>query len=236
MGIELSTLSPSFEPVLYTDLQNTRGCLCEIRNPESNLLIFLGRVRSADEDSITVVPAGGREAPPTIYKAEYKLVLRIPGQQTLVWRGVVAGSSRSFWKFADLVQYHHQEQRGAFRQPVQKQARVLCINRLYPGAPMDQEVYYARLCRVLDISLGGLLLQSEDLYASGDHLAVMDLWLDEGLRRPFLFTVQVRWSSRVPNQRFCRCGCAFEAMTLREEDRLCATILNLQRKDIAKRA
>ena len=86
---------------------------------------------------------------------------------------------------------------------------------------------------VLDISLGGLQLQCEDSYAPGDHLAVMNLYLDPTSSRPFLFSVQVRWASKVPNQRLYRCGCSFEPMSVQNEDRLCAAILNLQRADIA---
>ena len=132
-----------------------------------------------------------------------------------------------------MTRVHHEELRKGFRETVQKRTNILCLNALYPGAPTKSEACYARMGLVLDISLGGLQLQCEDSYAPGDHLAVMNLYLDPTSSRPFLFTVQVRWTSRVPNQRLYRCGCSFEPMSVQNEDRLCAAILNLQRADIA---
>ena len=233
MATDLSIFKQPPSPPHYDDLHSAVGCLCEVRNPNSNHLIFLSRVQKFDGHALTVLPAGGREAPPVLYNTEYKLVLRIPDAPMLVWRGSICGSTRSFWKLDRLVRCHHEELRGSFRQPIQQRAKVLCVNALYPGTSTGNDTYYARMCRILDISLGGLQLQCEDLYTSGDHLAVMDLHLDPTSSRPFLFTVQVRWSAQVPDQRFCRYGCAFEPLSVQDEDRLCAAILNIQRADIA---
>ena len=233
MAAEFSTLAQAPSPPYYDDLRKAVGCFCEVRNPNSNQLIFLSRVQRFDGNAVTVVPTGSREAPPVLYNTEYKLVLRIPNAPTLVWRGMICGSTGSFWKLDRLTRCHHEELRKSFRQTVQKRTNILCLNALYPGAPTKSEACYARMGLVLDISLGGLQLQCEDSYAPGDHLAVMNLYLDPTSSRPFLFTVQVRWTSKVPNQRLYRCGCSFEPMSVQNEDRLCAAILNLQRADIA---
>lgn len=233
MATDYLISNPSSRPAHSEDLRRAVGCLCEVRNPDSNRLIFLARVRNFDGRAVTVLPTGGRETPPVLYNAEYKLVLRIPDSPALVWRGLICGSTRSFWKLDHLSRCHHKEQRGNFRQPIQARATALCINALYPGAPVSSEAYYSRTCRVLDISLGGIQLQCEDLYSPGDYLAIMNLYLESSSSRPFLFTVRIRWAEQIPGQRFCRCGCSFEPMSVQEEDRLCAAILSLQREDIA---
>lgn len=233
MATDLSMLKQPPLPPYYEDLHRAVGCLCEVRDPSSNRLIFLSRVQRFDGHAVTVVPTGVREAPPVLYNTEYKLVLRIPDVPMLVWRGSICGSTRSFWKLDRLARCHHEELRESFRQPIQQRANVLCVNALYTGATARKDVYYARMCKVLDISLGGLQLQCEDPYTPGDYLTVMDLYLDPTSSRPFLFTVRVRWSAQVPDQRLNRCGCAFEPLSTQDEDRLCAAILNIQRADIA---
>ena len=165
MAAEFSTLAQAPSPPYYDDLRSAVGCFCEVRNPNSNQLIFLSRVQRFDGNAVTVVPTGSREAPPVLYNTEYKLVLRIPNAPTLVWRGMICGSTRSFWKLDRLTRCHHEELRKSFRQTVQKRANILCLNALYPGAPTKSEACYARMGLVLDISLGGLQLQCEDSYA-----------------------------------------------------------------------
>lgn len=146
--------------------------------------------------------------------------------------GNICGSSRSFWKLNRLVSCHRKEQRVNFRQPVSLRANALCINALYPGSPRGKDEYFARLCKVVDVSLGGIQLRGQDVYQPGDHLLLMNLWLDQSQSQPFVFTVQVRWSAPISTVE-TRLGCSFESMSIRDEDRLCAAILELQRLDLA---
>ncbi len=222
------------EPLSQSHLKELRGAvghLCEVRKPD-NTLIFLGRVQEFDGSSLSVWPAGGREAPPVIYNDEFKLILHIPRKPALVWMGNICGSSRSFWKLNRLVSCHRKEQRVNFRQPVSLRANALCINALYPGSPRGKDEYFARLCKVVDVSLGGIQLRGQDVYQPGDHLLLMNLWLDQSQSQPFVFTVQVRWSAPISTVE-TRLGCSFESMSIRDEDRLCAAILELQRLDLA---
>lgn len=218
-----------------TELREAAGHLCEVRKPEDNRLIFLGRVQGVDNGALVIWPAGGREAPPVIYNSEFKLILHIPQKSALVWLGNVQGSSRSFWKLGNLFKCHRQEQRVNFRQPISLRANALCVNALYPEKPRGADQYYARLCKVVDVSLGGVQLRSQDRYRPGDHLLLTNLWLDASQPQPFVFTVQIRWAQAV-NTVEHRYGCCFEPMSIRDEDRLCAAILELQRIDLASRS
>lgn len=213
------------------ELREAVGHLCEVRK-SNNTLVFLGRVQGLDGSALVVCPAGGREAPPVIYNDEFKLILHIPRKSALVWVGKICGSSRSFWKLGGLFKCHRKEQRINFRQPVSLRANALCINAMYPGSPRGEETYYARLCKVVDVSLGGVQLRSQDRYRSGDHLLLTNLWLDRSQPQPFVFTVQIRWAEQISSME-SRFGCFFEPMSIRDEDRLCAAILELQRVDIA---
>lgn len=213
------------------ELPQAVGCLCEVRRPD-NQLIFLGRVQNFDGRAVIVVPTSAREAPPVIYKDEFKLIFRIYHHVPLVWRCAVSGSTRNFWKLDCLNPYYRKEHRSTFRQPVNLRARVLCVNPLFPGGTLKNEENFAKLHKVLDVSLGGLQLEGEELFHPGDYLLVMDLFLDGSVPRPFVFIVQVRWAESV-GRRSARCGCTFLPMSAAEEDRLCAAIFKLQRQDIS---
>lgn len=213
------------------ELHQAIGCLCEIRKPD-NQLIFLGRVQDFDGRAVMVVPTSAREAPPVIYKDEFKLVFRVPEQPPLVWRCEISGSTRNFWKLDCLNPYHREEHRSNFRQPINLRAKVLCINSLYPQKGQHEEETYAKLCKVLDVSLGGLQLQSQNFFHPGDYLLVMDLFLDQSNDRPFVFTVHTRWEEHL-GRMDSRYGCAFQPMSIADEDRLCAAIFDLQRQDIS---
>jgi hypothetical protein len=219
--------------VLAAELRQAVGCLCEVRRPDNNKLVILGRIQNFDGRAVWVYPIGGKEAPPVICNDEFKLVLRITGRPALVWRGQIRNSSPSFWALDRLVHCHRKEQRGNFRQTVFQRANVLCVNALYPHSRRGEDEYYARLCKVMDVSLGGLQICSQDSFQPGDHLLVMNLWLDESLPQPFVFTTQVRWAESDNRAAWVRYGCSFEQMSTWEEDRLCNAIFNLQRDDIA---
>lgn len=213
------------------ELHQAVGCLCEVRKPD-NQLVFLGRVQDFDGRAVMVVPTSAREAPPVIFKDEFKLVFRIHERPPLVWHCEISGSTRWFWKLDCLNPYHREELRSNFRQPVNARAKVLCINPLYPGKALREEETYAKLCKVLDVSLGGLQLQGQNFFHAGDYLLIMDLFLDPSDRRPFAFTVHVRWKQEL-GPLDSRYGCAFQPMSVQEEDRLCAAIFSLQRQDIS---
>lgn len=233
-GIPIQQEGPAPSPGTFSvELQRAVGCLCEVRKLD-NALVFLGRISAFDGRAITVLPTGGKEAPPVIYNDTFKLVLHITGEPALSWTGKICGSTRSFWRLDHMIRCHFREQRTAFRQTVNLRANVLCINALYPDATPHADQLYARLCRVMDVSLGGIQLRGQDLYRPGDHLLLMNLWLIEGAEQPFVFTTCVRWSEQISRME-CRYGCAFERMNIRDEDRLCAAILELQRSDIADR-
>lgn len=212
------------------ELLDAVGHLCEVRRP-NNTLVFLGRVKSYDGASLCILPTGGRDAPPVIYNDEFKLILHSPNHPSLAWLGRVTGSSPAFWMLGKLTSCHQSEQRVTFRQPVSLRANLLCINALYPGGPRGKDEYFSRICKVVDVSLGGVQLRGPDFYRPGDHLLLTNFCLEKD--QPFVFTLRVRWAAQVSPVE-AHLGCSFEHMTTRDEDRLCASILELQRQDIAR--
>lgn len=211
-------------------LRDTEGCLCEVRRTD-NEMVFLARVQESDGKSVSLVPEGEEQIPPTIYNNEYKLVFYVSGKQALSWSGRICGSTPAFWKLDRLMPYHLREQRNHFRQPIFVEVDVLCINALY-GSSLGRRESNTRPGRVLDISLGGLRMNSRETYQVGDHLLVSNLWLKSVRDRPFTFPVTVRWSEAV-NAYEVRYGCSIERLSARDEDRLCNAIFTLQREDIA---
>ena len=107
----------------------------------------------------------------------------------------------------------------------------LCIHALYPTGPRGKDEYFSRVGKVVDVRRGGVQLRGPDFYRPGDHLLLTNLYLDKA--RPFVFTLHVRWAAQVSPVE-AHLGCSFENMTVRDEDRLCAAILELQRQDIAR--
>ena len=221
---------PPTKPQHAKELRETVGHLCEVRKP-NNTLVFLGRVKSYDGASLCILPTGGRGAPPVIYNDEFKIILHVPNRPSLAWMGHITGSSPSFWMLGKLTSCHQSEQRVSFRQPVALRANLLCINALYPNGPRGKDEYFSKVCKVVDVSLGGVQLRGPDFYRPGDHLLLTNLYLDKA--RPFVFTLHVRWAAQVSPVE-AHLGCSFENMTVRDEDRLCAAILELQRQDIAR--
>ncbi|BDF72449.1 hypothetical protein CE91St41_34310 [Oscillospiraceae bacterium] len=207
------------------------GARCELRSQEDNSLVFLGRIQGFDGRAVTVYAAAGGEVPPVIYNTPFKLVIRAPGRSALVWRGKICGSARGFWKLDQLSVFHYAEHRAHFRQPVSLPARVLCINSLHGSSPRRFSPSLLQPCRVMDVSLSGVRLRCREAFVRGDWLLLTGLDLLSDGEPPFAPTCRVCWADRLQGNEFLF-GCSFSPMGLQEQDRLCAAIFTLQRRDI----
>ena len=87
-------------------------------------------------------------------------------------------------------------------------------------------------CLIIDVSLGGLQIESAQMFRSGDRVMILSMTLSDG-GEPFSFKATVRWVSPLEDG-LARCGCSFESLSLRDENRLCAAILQIQRNDLAQ--
>jgi len=213
-------------------LRRSVGCLCEVRSVETNAMVLLGRIRIYDGEILTIVSASGRELRPVIYNTEYKLVLHIPGIQAASWHGQICGSSRQIWMFDQVYCFHQEEQRDTFRQPLNRPAHVLDISDGYIPHFDKPKLAASKPCRIIDVSLGGLQIESAQMFRSGDRVMILNMTLSDG-GEPFSFKATVRWVSPIEDG-LARCGCSFESLSLRDENRLCAAILQIQRNDLAQ--
>lgn len=217
------------EAALRAALHSSVGSRCEVRGAD-NTLVFLGHIFKYDGQAVTIYPTGGGEVPPVIYNTDFKIVIHTPGRPALVWTGQICGSSRYFWMLDHLDLLHYEELRSTFRQPISLDAKILCINSLYPDQPSRLPAR-TMPCRILDISLGGLQLRCKTGFVRKDWLFVSDLFLKGPYQPPFAFTCQICWISSWERGESVY-GCRFSPIWSREEDRLCSAILGLQRADL----
>lgn len=178
----------------------------------------------------------GMEVPPVIFNTEVKLIIRglrnkkDPG--ALVLFGKICGSSRSVWKIDRLNPFTFDEQREAYRQRIAVPARVLCLNSVYkPGEPWVKKRYAATMCRLIDISMTGILFSSREALQRDDWLVLLDVRLLRGTT-PFVLTCQVRRIEEISDKESAY-GCYFTHISASERDRLCSIIFDIQREDIS---
>ncbi|MDF2838949.1 MAG: hypothetical protein K0S60_652 [Evtepia sp.] len=216
---------------LLDELKDVAGSQCEMRSM-NNILICLGRVQSLQGESLTIVSNTGLDMPKTIYNTLYKIIIRKPGETTLVFCGQICGSTRSFWKLDRLELLQFKENRAYFRQPVSGQAYVVCINDLLKTDAQKEEVKKAKFCRVLDISLEGIQVWVREAnFKVGDWLLLVDVLLSPDDNRLHKFICQV--CRTIEDGRGGHLiGCRIELMNEWEQNSLCSDIFSLQRKDI----
>lgn len=218
---------------MVDELMEADGARCELRSVKNDL-IFLGRIQRTDGETVTVAEATGRAVPPVIYNTEVKLIVRglkVMKGMPLVLYGQICGSTQNIWKLDHLESFAFSERREAFRQKVETSARILCINSIYmPMRAARQKRYDASICRLIDISLSGVLVRSREHLESGDCLLMLDARLLPG-EKPYVFTCQVCRVEMYSKHEF-HYGCSFLSLSPGELDRLCKSIFALQRQDI----
>lgn len=204
-----------------------RGAAVEVMTPE-NRLLFVGRIEATQEGAVCIRDTNDDTLPMVLVNKDLKLRF-FTDQGSVVLQGKVCGSTMRMWKVDRLRSAFTHEHRAFFRQSISVEVMAQCGKRLARGGPPN--VLFP--CQVLDISAGGMLLGSKELYAEGDLLLVTDIPLLADAPT-FSFNCLVRRSG-VWNKGVIRYGCQFVALTARDQDRLLQAIFAIQREEIRKR-
>ena len=200
------------------------GMAVEVLSLE-NSLIRVTRVESYQNGAVILRDAKGDNLPRMVYNQELKLRFFHNGEGTLLL-GRICGSTDQIWKVDRMESKFFKEQRAFFRQRMTTRALGRCHRRSARGV-VAKEGYP---CRVLDVSAGGLLLLSGEIFALGDRLVITGLELTPSME-PFTFQCQVRRAG-ARERGLVRYGCQFEALRPREQDRLLEAIFTVQREEI----
>lgn len=231
------------EMLLIKQLRENLGAMCEVRTP-SNDLIYVGKLTAVDVDHITISQSKSNQPPPAIYNTEVKVNVRGPNLPLMVLGGRVGMSGDEFWCVGTLRHYKSAENRNFFRQRISARAVVSRIAlfdvpdadayRVFPEQETEQEDDPPVPARLLDISLGGILFGSKEQFALGEHVALANVQLlpDE---LPFSFLCKILRVDLYARPDMILCGCKFEKLGEREQDRLCRAIFVLQRNELRKR-
>lgn len=193
-----------------------------------NVLAFVGRVKEFDGQSLTIRDARDDFVPPVMYNQDVKLRFYHDGE-SLVLHGKISGSSRLIWRVDRLEKKFGAEKRAAFRQNVSVDASV---ELLVPArSTMVRKTGVSMPCKLLDISVGGLLIRCPANFQPMDRIRVSGIRIQENTQ-PFSFQCVVRRIQVVRNNFLC--GCQFVNLATRDEDRLLQAIFAVQREHLRR--
>ena len=210
----------------FDELDIRPGMMVEVLTMK-NVLTFVGRVRSFSPNAVlTIKEAADAELPPVLYNQEVKLRF-FQRDRSLVLRGQICGSTRWIWRVDRLESQFGAEQRMFFRQNVNLTAQVQKVQE----AEGEETLTSPTPCTVLDISVGGLMVTTRAALETGDRLVVSGACVVDEVG-PFSFRCRVQRVQK-SGMNFI-CGCKFEDLSNREEDRLLQAIFIAQRKEIHK--
>lgn len=202
-----------------------------------NKLTFVGKAEKYHNGTLTIMESRGQEVPPVLYNKEIKLRC-FQGEKTLVLQGQICGSSKWLWKVDRLESKFKSENRSYFRQHVDLETRARCVRHAPPqnGALPKKSAKPSNSWtegKIMDVSAGGLLLSTREPYEAGDHLSIASVTVVKE-EDPFSFNCVVQRS--VAGEAGTRlCGCKFEGLTPKEQDRLLRAIFIAQRKEIQRK-
>ncbi len=220
------------EQTLLSDLEEAKGAYCEIRSLQ-NTLATLGYVEEVDFDTFAVVIAKkDGEMPSVMYNTKFKLIVRPRGGNSIVFEGMICGSNKHIWKLDNLQRYFHTENRGYFRQPINTQAYVVCVNALFAPPTEELHLEQAHICRVMDISLKGVQIHADtECFQEGDLILIRDLLLFAKEQSYYSFLARVKRSVEAGESDYIY-GCEFDRLSEKQQNLLCSDIFLLNRMDI----
>lgn len=206
--------TPDF-PELYT------GMKVEVLTP-TNVLIFLGRLRVLNNDTLEVRAESGGFLPRAVYNQQVKLQGIQKNGQTFAIHGAVGPNAPTFWRIERLRTLQSHENRNYFRQAVGSDGWV------YPVTTSQGQRFS---CKVLDISGGGARVVTSKLFQLDVPFQLELSLLPE--EEPFLLTCKVKRilphsKPGSPGRRF-EYGCQFVDIPPREQERLVQAIFTIQR-------
>ena len=193
-----------------------------------NYLAFLGRVDSIKDGAVILRDKRGDELPQVMYNREMRLSFKRDGETTML-RGKICGCSDEIWKLDQLESMFTKDQRSSFRQSISTSIQAICHRRRPPRGEPEKE---GTDCHVIDVSSGGLMFSSGEIYETGDRLTIKGVRLTDSMD-PFSFNCQVRRLGKLEEDGVTRrYGCQFEPMADRDQDRLLRAIFTIQREEI----
>jgi len=217
----------SGNPVQDNEFDLYPGMMAEVMTPE-NRLIYVGKVEKIQNGGVYIREAKEDSLPMALVNKPLK-VRFYREEGSIVLKGKVCGSTLRMWKVDRLETTFVQEQRAFFRQSISVNIQAKCGKRSARGGLPNE--YFP--CQVLDISAGGMLISCGEILTEGDRLVIADVPLVSGAPT-FTFNCQVRraveWKKDVQ-----RCGCQFDSLSSRDQDRLLQAIFTIQREEIRRR-
>lgn len=228
MMAELEQIVPKEEEDRLDEMDINPGMMVEVLTIK-NALTFVGRVKMFNGEVLTIKDSMDGELPPVLYNQEVKLRFFQKGR-SLVLRGQICGSTERIWRVDRLEGQFGAENRVFFRQLVDLQARVEQL-------PEDEALSDGQTpsgavpCKIMDISVGGLMLSSRKPFEEGTRVRITEARIAKELA-PFSFVCHIQRMHQVGGNFLC--GCKFEDLSVKEEDRLLQAIFIAQRKDIHK--
>ena len=211
---------------LDLDIDITEGMLVEVLTM-SNQMTFLGKVERYRNGVMTIRESTGGELPPVLYNHDVKL--RFFRKDTnIVVHAKTCGSTKWIWRVDRLKKQFIEEKRMYFRQHVKLEGQAQCVERSSEEPGLERGAK-ASVCKVMDVSAGGLQICTREPFQVDDRLTVKDVTIAPELG-PFSFTCRVRRVRKDGGNYFC--GCQIETLPDREQDRLIQAIFIAQRKEI----
>lgn len=217
-------------PVLTADYE---GCVCEIKTMQNDLLAT-GIVNLIEEDGIEIIGIDGEKLPLLHYNLPVKFTIFNNAAGFLMLAGTVYISSDWLLRIADPEELQNFERRMFFRINVETMARM----RPIPNKEMTNEAIEATIepieVKLRDVSLGGFLFESADIYRMGDQFLV-EFTLVSVLRKFRCGVKRNAGESVVGFRRFNRYGCTYLEPTTAQQDSLCRDLFYLQRVELKKK-
>lgn len=209
---------PKRAPKLYS------GMRVEVLTPENHLL-FVGRLELLGGGVLELRRDTDDPLPQVIYNSKVKLRGFQKDSQAFSLNGTVGKTSADFWQVEKLEILQSQDSRNFFRQSTDVEAQVMPSGR-YRGVDQGAE------CKVLDVSAGGVRIQTKSVFEKGDFFQLEASFLPE--EEPFSVTCRVLRAAERGEGKF-EYGCEFQAMSEREQQRLLRAIFTMQRRMLQSR-
>lgn len=198
--------------------------VCEVRTMQ-NELISAGTITAVNEEYIEVRAKGGA-MPMVHYNDQIKLHVFNYRLGLLVVSGKAYISNTQMLRLVDCIVLRDRERRNFYRVATSMPAYAAVTHRPTAGEvglpPAVDEISV----RVLNLSLGGALLETDQELVTGERL-LLNLTLN---KRQCSFQCQVGRGGPVEGTKKFHFGCRFTDARNRESSALCSYIFQMQRR------
>ena len=212
-------------------LESCINSACEIKTMENDLLTP-ARISAVSEEyglSIEITSLDNRDLPAIAYNLPVKINIFNKEHGLISIGGNVFISNTVFWRITNIEKFGDGERRGFFR--IRSSGRGMAYS--VSGAdPSSLQQIDAQPFKLVNVSLSGILIESNAVYNINDDLYVYDMVVNQK-GAPFSAVCRVKRIDARPDGGILY-GCNFEDLNSRESDRLCKAIFDLQREAVYK--